>query len=483
MNYKMVAHTLGTVLLAYAGLLLLPLVTGIIFGENVLSFAAAAALSAGLGLLLRSFKIKSRAIYAEEGFVSVGLAWILMSLIGAIPFVIGGDIPKYVDAVFETASGLSTTGASVVTNIEGMTKSGLFWRSFTHWIGGMGMLVFIMAVMPKGDEHSMHIMRAEVPGPVVSKLVPKVRSTAVILYLIYTALTVLETIFLMLGGMSFFESLLQAFSTAGTGGFCTRSAGVLDFGSAYIEVVLSIFMMLFGVNFNLYFLILIGRAKEAFKNEELHWYLAILATATLAIAVGIRDSCGSFGAAVRTAFFNVNAIVSTTGYTHSDFTQWPAYTQAIIVALMFVGGCAGSTGGGMKLSRIMLLIKSAKADVIGVIHPRRVTRPRLEGKCVDSGTVRAVYSYAVLFMLVLLLSTLIVSFDGYDFGTCFTASLSCLSNVGPGLNLVGPMGSYNIFSDGIKAWMSLLMIFGRLEMYPILMLFVPATWKRKKSAE
>ena len=360
-----------------------------------------------------------------------------------------------------------------------LSRGCMFWRLFTHWVGGMGVLVFIMAVLPMNGEHSMHIMRAEVPGPVVGKLVPRVRKTALILYFIYTGLTLLETVLLMLGGMSFYEALLHAFGTAGTGGFSTRAASVGGFNSLYVELVIGIFLILFGTNFNLFYLVLIGRWRDAAKSEELHWYWGILAVSTLAIAAGITKMYGGFGIALLHAFFNVTSLISTAGFGTVDFTAWPAYTQGIIILLMFIGGCAGSTGGGLKLSRVMLLVKTAAADVQRVIHPRRVTRVQMDGQRVTQDTAAAVYTYFALYMLFLLLCMFLVSFDGFDFTVNFTAALSCMSNVGPGLGLIGPSGNYGIFSDLSKIVMSLTMLFGRLEIYAMLVLFIPSAGHRK----
>jgi len=425
------------------------------------------------GLALTRLKPKTTQIYARDGFVAVGVVWIAMSLIGALPFVLNGDVPSYIDAFFETVSGFTTTGASVFTDIESLSRANMFWRLFTHWIGGMGVLVFIMAVLPMSGEHSMHIMRAEVPGPTVGKLVPRVRKTAAILYLIYMGLTVLETILLLCGGMSFYEALLHSFATAGTGGFSTRATSIAAFDSVYIEMVIAVFMVLFGVNFNLYFLLLMGRAKDVFKNEELRWYLCIIGGVVLVMALGIKDMYGSLGTALRHAFFNTASIVSTSGFGTVDFIQWPEYCKVIIVLLMFCGGCAGSTGGGLKLSRIMMLIKGVICDVREILRPRSVHRVMMDGRPVDRSVRQAVSVYFDLYIISLLLFTFIISFNGYDFATNFTAALSCLSNIGPGLSLIGPTGSFAIFSAPIKLVLSFAMLLGRLELYAILALFFP----------
>ena len=478
MNYRMIARILGMVLLILAALLVLPLIAGLCYGENVLNFAVTIAAAAALGGIFMLFKPKNRDIYAREGFTAVGLSWILMSLLGALPFVISGDIPHYVDALFETVSGFTTTGSSLLTDIEGMSRGCMFWRMFTHWIGGMGVLVFIMAVLPMSGEHSMHIMRAEVPGPVVGKLVPRVRKTAAILYLIYMGLTAIETLFLLGGGMSFFEALLHAFATAGTGGFSTRGASIAAFNSLYIEIVISVFMLLFAVNFNLYFLLLLGRVRDVLKNQELRCFACIVAFSMLSIAWNISGQYSGFAEALRYSSFTVASLVSSTGFGTADFTQWPQYSQWLLVIIMFIGACAGSTGGGLKLSRVMLLIRAAFADLRHMIWPRRVNRVQMEGQRVEAAGIRAVFSYFALYMLMLLLGTLLISFDGFDTATNFTAALTCLSNMGPGLGLIGPNGNFSIFSDFSKLLMSLLMLIGRLEIYPVLVLFFPSVWRK-----
>ena len=480
MNLKMIARIQGYVLLCLAALLILPLTAGLCYGESVLGFLITMGIAAVLGgALVLFFRPSVTDLYAKEGFASVGLAWIVMSLLGALPFVISGDIPNYIDAVFETASGFTTTGASILNDVESLSRGGLFWRSTTHWIGGMGVLVFLMAVLPLGEGRAMHIMRAEVPGPTVGKLVPRARKTAAILYLIYLGLTVAETIFLLLGGMSFYDAILHAFASAGTGGFSTRGASIAAFDSVYIEMVISVFLLLFGVNFNLYYLILIGRARDALKSEELHCYLGLLAFATLTIAGSIFRLYGSVGASLRHAFFNTVSLLTTAGFGTEDFTRWPGYAQALLVLLMFIGGCAGSTGGGLKLSRVILLVKTAGADLQKMIRPRSVPRVQMDGRRVGRETTDAVYGYFALYMLLLLGCTLILSLDGYDFATNFTASLSCMSNIGPGLGLVGPTGNFAIFSALSKIAMTLTMLCGRLEIYAVVILFIPSTWKNR----
>ena len=480
MNYRMIAYILSRVLLIMAGLMLLPLIAALIYGESVLPFVVTILLTALCGGTLLLFRPKTKELYAREGFVCVGLSWVMMSLLGSLPFVISGDIPRFVDAFFETVSGFSTTGASILNDVESLSRSGLFWRSFTHWIGGMGVLVFLMAVLPMSGERSMHIMRAEVPGPTVGKLVPRARQTARILYLIYTVFTVAETVMLMLGGMSFYEALLHAFATAGTGGFSTRNASIAAFDSAYIEGVIGIFLVLFGMNFNLFYLLLIGRVREALRSEELHRYFEIILISIALIMFGTARRYGVLGS-LRNGFFITMTTLSTAGFCTEDYMLWPAFLQTLIVLLMFIGGCAGSTGGGLKLSRVMLFIRSAAVDVGHMVNPRRVNRVKIDSKPVAPETTGVVYSYVALVMLILLGCTALVSFDGFDFSTNFTAALSCISNIGPGLGKIGPSGNFSIFSDFSKVVMAITMLLGRLEIYAILILFIPSTWKRTRA--
>lgn len=478
MNRRMICRVLGLILACEAALLILPTVAGLCYGESVTHFLITMALSGALGFLLTRVKPYSDVIYAKDGFVVVSLGWVLMSMIGALPFVLSGDIPNYIDALFETVSGFTTTGASILEDVEGLSRGCMFWRSFTHWIGGMGVLVFIMAVLPMSGEHSMHIMRAEVPGPTVGKLVPRLRQTAKILYLIYIAMTLLEMLLLLLGGMSFYDALLHAFATAGTGGFSTRAASIAAFDSLYLEMVIAVFMVLFGVNFNLYFLLLIGRWKDALKSEELHWYLGIIAASVMAIALGISKMYGGLATGLRHAFFYVASITSSTGFGTVDFVTWPEYCKWIIVMLMFCGACAGSTGGGIKTSRVIILFKNVACEIRQMIHPRAVTRVQLDGKRVDSDGLKAVSTFFTSFMLLLITGSFLVSLDGYDMATNFSAVLSSLSNIGPGMSLIGPTGNYNIFSYGSKLVLTVMMLIGRLEIFPILILFSPSTWKR-----
>ncbi len=426
MNFRMIGQVVGRVLCIEAALMLLPMIAALVYGESPVPFLITIGITGGIGLVMWRVRAKSGSITARDGFLIVGLSWIAMSLLGAIPFVLTGDIPNYVDALFETISGLTTTGASIITSPEAMTRGGMFWRLFTHWIGGMGILVFLLAVLPMSGNRSMHIMRAEVPGPTVGKLVPRIRKTASILYLLYIALTLVETALLAAGGMSFYDALLHAFATAGTGGLSTRALSIGYYNSAYIDMVVAVFMMLFGINFSLYYLILLGNIRTALRNEELRWYLGIVAFAVITIALDIRGSYGGFFSALRYSFFQVTSIMSTTGFATADFNLWPEYSKFLLVLLMFVGGCAGSTAGGLKLSRVMLLFKSCTVEVKKMLRPRCIEDVRLDGKPVDSQTVYNALTYFTFYIIILLLAGLLVSLDGLYFTTNFTSSLSCL---------------------------------------------------------
>ncbi len=479
MNGKAVGNILGKTLLAEAALLLLPLATAARFREPLAPFlwTIAALLLVGGGL--NAVKPETSDIFAREGFVCVGLSWVLMSVFGALPFVFSGDIPCYLDALFETVSGFTTTGASILKNPELLSRGCMFWRLFTHWIGGMGVLVFIAAILPVSGDHYIHIMRAEVPGPTVSKLVPRVRKTARILYLIYFGLTLLECILLLLGRMSFYDALLHSFATAGTGGFSTRAESVGAFGSPYLEMVIAVFMLLFGCNFNLFYLLLLRHGREAARSEELHVYLAIIATAVVCIAVNISETVGGLLSAFRYSFFQVMTIISTTGFSTCNFDAWPEFSRWILVLLMFVGGCAGSTGGGIKVSRIIILIKAYVAELKQMIHPTRVKRIWFESRPVRDETVRSIQVFFFVYLLAAGLGVLVLTLDGRDLTTNLTASIACISNVGPGLSAVGPVENYAFFSPVSKLVLCFEMLLGRLEIFPMLFLLAPGVWKKR----
>ena len=481
MNHQMIGFVIGRILLTEAVLLALPMAVSLLYGESAVPFLIPMALLALCGLLLGARKPVRTSLYARDGLAVVALAWILMSLFGAMPFVISGDIPHFVDAFFETVSGFTTTGASILTEIEPLHRGILFWRSFTHWVGGMGVLVFVMAILPMsaGDGHGMHLMRAEVPGPSVGKLVSRMGDTAKILYGIYLAMTVLEIVLLLLGGMSLFDACIHAFGTAGTGGFSCRNLSVGAYDSAYFDVVISVFMLLFGINFNLYYFLLIRRFRDVFHSEELRAYLLIVVTAVLAIAADIVHIYGSVFRSLRYALFQVASIITTTGYATADFNTWPVFSQAILVILMFIGACAGSTGGGIKVARVVILCKTSLADMRKMLHPNAVTTVRFEGKPLSERNIRGVHLFLTVYILIFTVSVLLLSLERFDLITTFTAVASCMNNIGPGLEMVGPMGNFSAFSPAAKLLLAFDMLVGRLEIFPMLLLFAPSIWKRR----
>jgi trk system potassium uptake protein TrkH len=411
-------------------------------------------------------------------FAVVALAWVGMSLFGALPFVISGDIPNFIDAFFETVSGFTTTGATILTAVEPLGKGILFWRSFTHWVGGMGVLVFVMAVLPMTDGHGMHLLRAEMPGPSVGKLVSRMSDTAKILYGIYLAMTVIEIILLLLGGMPLFDSCIHSFGSAGTGGFSNRDLSVGAYDNVYFDIVIGVFMLLFGVNFNLYYFLLIRRFREVFRSEELRAYLLIVTGAVLAIALDIWHMYGSFAESLRYSFFQVASIITTTGYATADFNLWPSFSKGILVVIMFIGACAGSTGGGIKVARIVMLVKSSWNDMRKMLHPNAITTTRFEGKPMTDQNIRGVHVFLSVYLLVFTVSFLILSLEQFDLVTTFTALTACINNIGPGLEMVGPTGNFSQFSWTSKLLLSFDMLVGRLEIFPMLLLFAPSIWKR-----
>lgn len=478
MNYRMISKILGRVMGVEAALMLGPIITAAVYGESAVSFLLTMLIAGVLAVVLTLPKLKHTDIYAREGFVSVALSWLLMSLVGALPFVFSGEIPSYVDAFFEIVSGFTTTGASIILNVEEMSNSALLWRSLSHWIGGMGVLVFIMAVLPLSEERSMHIMRAEVPGPQVGKLVPRIRHSSAITYLIYVALTVILIILLCLGGMPFFDSINHAMATAGTGGFSVKALSIGFYDSAYIDFVTATFMLLFGVNFSIYFLLLMKKFRPALRDSELHLYLGFAAFGTITIALNIMDSYDGFWHALRYSYFQVSSIMTTTGFATTDFNHWPAYSKAMLILLMFTGASAGSTGGGLKVSRIVILVRAAGEELGKMLNPRRTVSVRMSGHSVDATTIRCTLVFFAVYIGITFLSTLLISMDGFDLETNFSAVAACISNIGPGIGLVGPMGNYEMFSDFSKLLLSFDMLVGRLEIYPMLLLFLPSTWRR-----
>lgn len=481
MNYRILMKILSRVLLIEAALLLVPLVTALLCGESVLPFLWTILLIlAAATLLLIPSRRADGALHAREGFVSVALSWIVLSLFGALPFVFSGVLPNYIDALFETVSGLTTTGASVIADVESLPRSILFWRSFSHFIGGMGVLVFMMAVLPMDDAHSMHLLRAEVPGPVKGKLVPQMRRTARILYLIYIAFVLIETVLLLCGGLSLFDSLLTAFGTIATGGFGLRNAGVGAYGSAYVEMVVAVFMLLAGINFNLYYIALMKRSFKGFKSEELYWYLGIILFATVTIALSIAGPLGGILPGLRYAFFQVCSIITSTGFGTADFNAWPAYARTLIVILMITGACAGSTGGGMKISRLVIVVKTSLGEIRRQLFPRSVNRCALDGNRLDQVVVHNTLAYCMLYALAAMVSCLLLSLQGADLETTLTSVISCLSNIGPGLSMVGPTQTYAFWGGGAKLLLCFCMLLGRLEFFPVVMLFAPGVWVRQR---
>ena len=475
----MISFVLGRILLTEAALLGLPLAVALLYGESVKPFFLTIVLLLLLGLITGIRQPKRTALYARDGLAVVALAWIAVSAFGAIPFVLSGDIPSYVDAFFETVSGFTTTGASILTEIEPLSRGGLFWRSFTHWVGGMGVLVFVMAILPMSDGHGMHLLRAEVPGPSVGKLVSRMSDTAKILYGIYLALTLIEIVLLLLGGMPLFDACVHAFGTAGTGGFSCRNTSVGAYNSPYFDVVIGIFMLLFGVNFNLYYFLLIRRFRDVFHSEELRSYLLIVTAAVAAITVDIVHLYGSALTSLRHAFFQVASIITTTGYSTVDFNLWPSFSKGILVVLMFVGACAGSTGGGVKVARVVILSKASFGDMRRMLHPNAVTTVRFEGKPLTDKNLRSVHLYITVYLMVFVVSFLLLSLEQFDLITTFTALTACINNIGPGLEIVGPMGNFSAFSPWSKLLLSFNMLVGRLEIFPMLLLFAPSIWKRR----
>lgn len=477
MNMKSVSYILGWILNIEAVLMGLPLVTAIIYGEKQgFAFLIVMAVCAMIGYLLTHKRPNNPNFYAKEGFVTTALSWIVMSFFGCLPFYLSGEIPHFVDALFETVSGFTTTGASILSDVETMSHCCMLWRCFTHWIGGMGVLVFLLAVLPMVGGSNMHLMKAESPGPVVGKLVPKVRYTARILYMLYIVLTILEFLLLMLGGMIPFEAICTAFGTAGTGGFGFRNDSFAGF-SPYIQWVVTIFMIIFGVNFNVYFLILMRKFAQAARCEEMRWYLIIIAASTAMICANIYDAALTFEHNLRNAAFQVASIITTTGFATVDFDLWPAFSKCILVALMFCGACAGSTGGGLKVSRWVMAAKSLGSYVGSFLHPRGVRRVRFEDKDVDSGTMNAIYVYFVGVFFVFSASVVVVSLENMDLVSTFTAVAATFNNIGPGLALVGPTCNFGGLSDLSKAVLIFDMLTGRLEVFPMLLLLYPPLWR------
>lgn len=480
MNYKAVLSILGNVVKYMVALLFVPLLIALYYGEgDAKSFLLTILIGAPIGFILSNIKAEKKAIYAKEGFLIVGFAWIIISAIGALPFVISGAIPSFIDAFFETVSGFTTTGATILTAIEGLPKGILFWRSFTHWIGGMGFLIFMLALIPSLGSNSIHLLKAESPGPSPGKIVPKIKETAKILYLIYFALTLIEGILLMCAGMNLYDAVIHAMGTAGTGGFSNMNASIAAFNSPAIEWIITIFMLIFGINFALYFQILKGNFKGFFKNEELRYYLLIILSAFILITVNIISlNGGDIILSIRQSAFQVSSIVTSTGFATVDVNFWPTLSKLIIVMLMFVGAMAGSTGGGIKTVRIVIMLKAIKREINKIIHPKRVNSVKIDGKTVDEDIIHGVFLFIGAYIIISLIAIFIISFDNFDVVTTVTSVITTMSNIGPGLEVVGPAGNFAAFSPLSKLVLSFCMLAGRLEIYPMLIMFSPSIWRK-----
>ncbi len=483
MNIRIIGNYVGQALRVEWLFMIPALILSLVFCEwySAIGFAVTVAALVLVSVGLSRVKVEERTIYTREGFVIVALSWISMSLFGALPFFIIGAIPNYIDCIFETVSGFTTTGASILRDVEAMPRSLLYWRSFTNWLGGMGAIVFLLAISPKEKtKGSLRILRAESPGPIVGKLVPKIRSTALLLYKIYIALTVLEMIMLIAGGMPVFESVCHAFSTAGTGGFSVKNASIGAYDSDYIQIVIGVFMLLFGINFNVFYLLLIRKIKQALFNQELRLYLGIAAFSTAAITINTLSMFDNVGEALKHGFFQVSSIMTTTGFATTDFNLWPEFSKCLLVVLMILGACAGSTAGGIKMARLLILLKSFRNTIQRMIHPRSVKIIKIDGEVTEESTVREVTVFMTAYVMIFGASILAVSLDNFDFETTATAVVATLNNIGPGLGQVGPTGNFADFSIFSKIVLSLDMLIGRLEIFPMLMLAAPSMWKREK---
>ena len=479
MNSKNVRYILSLVLMCEAACMTLPLICSVIYGEYdmVGVWICSVALCFAAALIL-SISTKSRkTMYARDGFLSVALSWVVMSIFGAVPFVAGGVITNFIDALFETVSGFTTTGASVISNLDIVPKSLIFWRSFTHWIGGMGVLVFLVALIPSNSSGSFHLIKAESPGPSVSKMVPKAKSTAKILYLIYISMTILEIVLLLFGGMKFFDAITLSMGTAGTGGFSIDNAGLGQY-SSYCQIVITVFMILFGVDFSLYHLLIMRKFKDVFKSEELRAYFGIVAVSVILITINCVSYYTNIFQNIKHSAFQVSSIITTTGYSTVDFDLWPAFSKTILVTLMFFGACAGSTGGGIKISRILIMLKSIMKEIRIMLHPKSVSKVKLNGRVVEHETVRAVNVFMVSYFAIFFVSVLLISIDNFGFTTNFTAVAATINNIGPGLEAVGPTCNFSLYSPLSTLVLIMNMLIGRLEIFPIMLMFYVGTWKK-----
>ncbi len=478
MNIRMTIYILGILLIFEGGFMAVPTATAAVYHEpELLLFAILAAALLLSGIIITRFKPKNKNLFARDGFVIVALSWLVLSFFGALPFYISGTIPKFVDAMFESVSGFTTTGASILHDLAPVPKCMLMWRSFTHWVGGMGVLVFIMAILPLAGGQNMYLMKAESPGPSVSKLVPRVRQTAMLLYIIYFVMTVAEFILLLIGGMPLFDAINISVATAGTGGFSCNPAG-MPYTPFCINVI-TVFMFLFGVNFTCYFLLLHKRFKDAF-TDELKVYLGIIAFAILTITLDVRHlpMFGGTGEALMHSSFTIGSLLSSTGFATVDFNQFPVYSRTLLVMLMFVGACAGSTGGGIKVSRFIILFRNMSNELRVMTHPRQVKKVRMDGHQVEADVIKSVHVYFAVYIMIYVISLLILTLDHLDLTTNFTAVVATLNNIGPGLELVGPASNFDVFSTPSKCVLIFDMLAGRLELFPIVLLLAPSTWKK-----
>lgn len=481
MNFRLINSILSRVIMLEGVMFLPSCLVGILYKEweNALTYLIVSFFCFIVGFLMYLYKPKSSTFYAKEGFVAVSLSWIIISLIGAMPFYFTRDIPNFTDALFESVSGLTTTGSSILTNVEALSHANLFWRCFSHWIGGMGVLVFILAILPMSGGSTMNLMKAESPGPSVGKLVPRIQQTAFLLYAIYFAMTIIELILLLCGNMKLFDALCLTFATAGTGGFGIKNDSLSSY-SVYSQIIITIFMFLFGVNFTFYYYILIKKVKDALRMEEVRGYFLLFSAAAVAIAINLSLSGNpGFWHNLQQSAFQAASIMTTTGYATTDFNLWPTFSKVILVGLMFIGACAGSTGGGIKVSRILLYIKQVEKELMQQIHPRQISVTKLDGKGIEHTTIRSCNVFLMTYGVVFIISILLISLDGFDFTTTFTAVVATLNNIGPGLDMIGPTGSFADFSIFSKYVLMFNMLAGRLEILPMLILFHPATWKKQ----
>lgn len=483
MNKQIIRYILGWMLRIESMFMVPALMISIYQGEKsaVFGFLATIILALTVSMVISNKKPEKFNFYAHEGFVTVALAWIIMSAVGSMPFFLSGSIPNIIDALFETISGFTTTGASILTEIETLPMGILYWRAFTHWLGGMGVLVFLLAIMPatKDRGHAVHLLRAESPGPIVDKLVPKMHKSAKILYGIYIAFTIAEVLLLLAGGMPLFDSVTNALATAGTGGFAIKNASIAAYDSYYLQSVITVFMILFGINFNMFYLILIGEISQVMRNQEIKVYLGVMFIGIVLIAFNIFPLYENIYQAFHHASFQAASVMTTTGFATADFNLWPELSQMILIMLMLIGASAGSTGGGIKVSRIMILVKSLKLEIQKMMNPNSVKVIKMDGKVVPDSVVKGVNIYMAAYCLIVAFSILIISLDNFGFTTTVTSVIACANNIGPGLEMVGPTGNYSEFSSLSKIVLSLNMLVGRLEIFPMMLLFAPSTWRKK----